>query len=171
MQLTVLLGAPGAGKTTLLSHLRDNAAFLVADMDEILEDGALLGVPVASDRGASHWPAYNRLWVRIISMMTRAGHPVVLSAPVTPSEWDTAVAEVGTVPPTGFVLLDCEDGVRTSRLAERGWSPARISDAVTDAAALRAFDLPVLDTTSRPVADVAAELCRRLVPDRGRAAG
>jgi hypothetical protein len=171
MQLTVLLGAPAAGKTTLLSHLRDDAALLIADMDEILEDGALLGVPVASERGAPHWPAYNRLWVRIISMMTRAGHPVLLSAPVTPSEWATAVADVGTVLPTGFLLLDCEDDVRTARLAERGWSPGRISDAVADAAALRQFGLPVLDSSSRPVAGVAAELCALLVPDRGPDAG
>jgi hypothetical protein len=167
MQLTVLLGAPGAGKTTLLSHLRADADFLVADMDEILEDGAVLGVRVASDRGASHWPAYNRLWVRVISMVTRAGLPVLLSAPVTPCEWTNAVAEVGMVAPTEFLLLDCEDGVRASRLAERGWSSPRISAAVDDAAALRRFDLRVLDGTARPVADVAAELRGLLVPGRG----
>jgi broad-specificity NMP kinase len=171
MHLTVLLGAPGAGKTTLLSHLHADAAFLVADMDEILEDGAILGVPVASDSAASHWPAYNRLWVRIISMMTRAGVPVLLSAPLTPAEWYTAVAEVGAAMPTGFVLLDCEDKVRSARLAERGWSSARISAARADAAELRELDLPVLDTTARPVAEVAVDLCSLVVRDHGPDAG
>ena len=170
MQLTVLLGAPGAGKTTLLSHLR-GGDLLVADMDEILEDGALLGVPVASGSGAAHWPAYNRLWVRIASMMTRAGVPVLLSSPVTPSEWDTAVAEVGEPVPTTFVLLDCEDGVRSQRLEERRWSAEQITDALADAAALRDFGLPVLDSTARPVTDVAADLTSLVVPDRGREQG
>ena len=170
MQLTVLLGAPGAGKTTLLSHLHGTDV-LVADVDEILEDGALLGVPVATDSAAAHWPAYNRLWARIISMMTRAGVPVLLSAPVTPSEWDTAAAEAGLGVPTTFVLLDCEDGVRSRRLEERRWSAARISDAITDAVALRALGLPVLDTSARPVADVAVDLTSLVVPDRGRDAG
>lgn len=168
MQLTVLLGAPGAGKTTLLSSLHARAGLLVADMDEVLEDGALLGVPIASEGAALHWPAYNRLWVRIISMMTRVGVPVVLSAPVTPSEWDRAVAEVGLAVPTSFVLLDCEDSVRSRRLDERGWSDARIRDAIADANELRELGLPVVDTTERSVADVGADLSSLVVPDRGR---
>lgn len=172
MQLTVLLGAPGAGKTTLLSQLHGHAGLLVADMDEILEGGRLMGLAIASPDGAEHWPAFNRLWVRIIAMMTRAGVPVLLSAPVTPSELDKAVAEVGlALPMPTFVLLDCEHSVRSRRLRERGWSAAQISDAITDADGLRALDLPVLDTTERPVADVAADLSRLVVPDRGRDAG
>jgi broad-specificity NMP kinase len=167
MQLTVLLGAPGAGKTTLLSRLHTRTDLLVADMDEILEDGALLGVTVATDDAAAQWPAYNRLWVRILAMMTRAGVPVLLSAPVTPSEWQLAVDEVGLAVPTGFVLLDCEDSVRSRRLGERGWSDSQIRDAVTDATELREFGLPVLDTTERSVADVGADLSRLVVRDRG----
>jgi len=167
MQLTVLLGAPGAGKTTLLSHLR-GGDLLVADMDEILEDAGLLGVPVASGSGVAHWPAYNRLWVRIVRMLTRAGVPVLLSAPVTPSEWDMAVAEVDVPIRTTFVLLDCEDGVRSRRLQGRRWSAEQINDALADAAALRGFGLPVLDTTAKPVAEVAADLTSLVVPDRGR---
>jgi broad-specificity NMP kinase len=170
MQLTVLLGAPGAGKTTLLAHLH-GGDLLVADMDEILEDGLLLGIPVASDEAVDQWPAYNRIWVRIVSMMTRARVPVVLSAPVTPSEWDTAVAEVGLAWSTRFILLDCEDSVRSRRLEERRWSAERISDAIGDAAELRDLGLPVLDSTAASVADVAADLTRMVVPDRGRDAG
>ena len=170
MQLTVLLGAPGAGKTTLLSHLR-GGDLLVADMDEILEDGELLGVPVASGSGAAQWPAYNRLWVRIVSIMTRTRVPALLSAPVTPSEWETAVADVGVPVPTTFVLLDCEDGVRSRRLKERRWSTQQISEALADAAELRDFDLAVLDSTARSVAEVAADLTSMVVPDQGREQG
>jgi broad-specificity NMP kinase len=168
MQLTVLLGAPGAGKTTLLSHLHGRAGLLVADMDEILENGQLLGLPIASPDGAVHWPAYNRLWVRIIAMVTRAGVPVVLSAPVTPSEWNRSVAEVGLAMPATFVLLDCGKTERSRRLRERGWSAAQISAAITDATELRVLGLPVIDTTERPVAEAAADLSRLVVPDRGR---
>jgi hypothetical protein len=168
MQLTVVLGAPGAGKTTLLTHLRFRADLLVADMDEILEDGGLLGIPIAAEHAAAHWPAYNRLWVRIISMMTRSGVPVLLSAPVTPLEWHTAVDDVGLSVPTSFALLDCEDGVRSRRLHERGWSDRQISDAIADAADLRRNGLPVLDTTDRPVADVGADLSSLVVRDGGR---
>jgi broad-specificity NMP kinase len=168
MQLTVVVGAPGAGKTTLLSHLGARTDLLVADMDQILEGGALLGVRIASERAVDHWPAYNRLWVRIIAMLTRAGPPVVLSAPLTPSEWDRAVHEVGLVVATSFVLLDCEDSVRSHRLEARGWSDHQISDAIADATELRELGLHSLDTTEQSVADVGAALRSLVVRDRGR---
>ena len=169
MQLTVLLGAPGAGKTTLLVHLH-GAGLLIADLDEILEDGSLLGVPVAFDDAADQWPAYNRLWVRIIAMMTRADVPVLLSAPFTPSEWKQAVAEVGVDLSTSFVLLDCDDDVRTRRLEERGWPAAKVSGAVDDAEELRSLGLPALDTTTASVAEVGAALISLVLPHRRRSA-
>jgi predicted kinase len=170
VHLAVLLGAPGAGKTTLLRHLHGRP-MLVADMDEILEDGALLGAPIASPEGAGSWPAYNRLWARIIAMIVRANVPVVLSAPVTPSEWRDAATDAGLDVPTTFLLLDCADDVRSRRLAERAWSASRIGEAVADAAALRELGLPVLDSTSATAPALADELSRMVLPCTGTAPG
>ena len=170
MQLTVLVGAPGAGKSTLLSHLHD-AGPLIADMDEILEGGALLGVPVATDDAAGTWPTYNRLWVRIVAMMARSHVPVLLSAPVTPAEWSRAVDQVGGPQlSTRFLLLDCADDVRVQRLATRGWPAAKIGAAIDDAGELRSLGLQALDTTSRSVSDVGADVISMVLPPCGRAA-
>ena len=46
--LYLLAGIPGSGKTTLLPHLlRAASGLVVMDTDELLEDGTLLGVPIA----------------------------------------------------------------------------------------------------------------------------
>ncbi|MEU1393613.1 MULTISPECIES: hypothetical protein [unclassified Nonomuraea] len=52
------------------------------DMDELLEDGELIGVPVAAPEAAPIWPAYDRMWRRIVTMVRRAGHPVLLMCPI-----------------------------------------------------------------------------------------
>src|SRR5690625_7083895 len=57
---------PGTGKSAVLPHLvaRAHGAAVVADIDEILEQGHLLGVPIADPAAAEAWPAYDRLWDR-----------------------------------------------------------------------------------------------------------
>jgi hypothetical protein len=125
---------------------------------------------VASHDAAGQWPAYNRLWARIVNMMTRAHVPVLLSAPVTPSEWNRAVDEVGARLSTTFLLLDCADDLRARRLSERGWSATKVDCAIADASDLRELGLQVLDTTKRSVGDVGAELISLVLPRRGRTA-
>jgi AAA domain len=157
--VTVLIGAPGAGKTTLLGCLRADTRLVALDLDELLEDGTLLGRPIASSDGAEYWPAYNRLWVRIVSMVTRAGTPVVLFAPLTPSEWTRAADETGETQPTPtFALLDCKDAVRVARLTDRGWSTREIDEALADARELRSLDLHVFDNGDRAPRATAAEV-------------
>lgn len=85
--LYVVTGGPGAGKSTLLRYLR-SYSFGSVEFDELPEDdGSLLGVDILSPAASSVWPAYNRLWVKIAMMMLRAGEPVMVLCPLSPSEW------------------------------------------------------------------------------------
>lgn len=129
--LFVLAGAPGVGKTTLAPRLIQMAAGpVVVDMDELLEDGALLGVPIAHPEAAPIWPAYNRMWRRIVNIIRRAGHPVVLLCP-TPSPEEVAERALWD-DPVHWALLDCDDQLRLDRLRGRGWPQSWIDDAMTD---------------------------------------
>ncbi|HEX5494268.1 MAG TPA: hypothetical protein VFX70_06825 [Mycobacteriales bacterium] len=51
--LYLVAGAPGAGRTELLAHLVRRATSLVAtEMDELRENGGLLGAPIAEPAAA-----------------------------------------------------------------------------------------------------------------------
>ncbi|MER5323010.1 PEP-utilizing enzyme [Streptosporangium roseum] len=131
--LYLLAGAPGAGKTTLLPYLlRAADGLVVMDMDELLEDGELIGVPIAEPEAAPVWPAYDRLWRRIVTMVRRVGHPVLLMCPIP----DAAEVPPGVRwdEPVHWALLDCPDDERARRLRERGAPQEWIDDALADAA-------------------------------------
>lgn len=147
--LFVLAGAPGAGKTTLLPHLIEQAEGLVViDMDEILEDGALLGVPIATSEAAPIWPAYNRLWDRFLEIVRRSGSPVLLLSPTpSPGEIDGPDDDVVR---ERWALLDCPDEIRRARLAARRWTEDQIADAMTDAHATRPLFSKAFDGTGDP---------------------
>ncbi|MFI6485836.1 AAA family ATPase [Nonomuraea sp. NPDC050663] len=131
--LYLLAGAPGSGKTTLLPHLLEAAGGLVVmDMDELLEDGELIGVPIAKPEAAPIWPAYDRLWGRVVTMVRRAGHPVLLMCPIPDADEVPAFARWDG--PVHWALLDCPDGERRRRLRERGAPQGWIDDALVDAA-------------------------------------
>lgn len=128
--LHVLTGAPGAGKSTVLPELiRLGNGLIVTDIDELLEDGNLLGVPIAHPGAEPNWPAYDRLWQRITAIPRRSGHPVLFLCPNTPDELPWA---------SSWLLLDCSDDTRAARLRARGWDRARIDEALSDAAECRA---------------------------------
>lgn len=130
--LTRIAAPPGTGKSTVLPHLIELARgrAVVADIDEILENGALLGVPIADPAARHIWPAYDRLWERITGLVTRAGIPVVLLVQVP-----------GADDPADPALLgwEIEDSVRADRLRSRGEHDALIEDAAADAAVLRSI--------------------------------
>ncbi|WP_214321906.1 AAA family ATPase [Nonomuraea sediminis] len=151
--LYLLTGAPGAGKTTLLPHLIEAAdGLVVMEMDELLEqDGSLLGVRIADPEAAPVWPAYDRMWERIVTLVRRAGHPVLLLCPV-PDAVD------GWQAPVHVAALDCPDEVRLSRLRSRGWARDWVEDAMADAAQARALAPVVFDTD-----DDLAGLARRVL--------
>lgn len=143
--LYMVTGAPGVGKTTLVPALvRLGRGIVVMDQDELLEDGALIGVPIADLDAAPIWPAYNRMWQRIIDMVRRAGHPVILlSTPPSPADLAASRDSDGAV---HWILLDCDDQLRLTRLREREWSQEWIDDAMADAAQSREF-IPTVITT------------------------
>ncbi|NYH93371.1 AAA family ATPase [Actinopolymorpha rutila] len=143
--LFLVTGAPGVGKTTLLPELvRLGQGLVVIDLDELLEDGALLGVPIAFPDAAPNWPAYNRMWDRIVHIVRRAGHPVLLLGPTpSPEEVATTADQDG---PVHWALLDCAEPLRRARLRTRGWPTEWIEDAVLDAAQTREF-VPTVITT------------------------
>jgi hypothetical protein len=117
---------------------------VVMDKDELLEDGALLGVPITDLDAAPIWPAYNRMWSRIINMVRRAGLPVIHLS-TTPSPQDFA-ARCDSDGPVHWVLLDCSDHVRLARLRERAWSAEWIADAMEDAIESRTLIPDVIRT-------------------------
>lgn len=141
----LVTGAPGVGKTTLQPELvRLAQGMVVIDQDELLEEGALLGVPIADPAAAPIWPAYSRMWDRILRIVRRAGHPVLLLCP-TPSPEELAT-EADPDGPVHWALLDCADRLRRTRLQARGWSAAWIDDAMADAAQTREL-IPTVITT------------------------
>lgn len=141
-----VVGAPGVGKTTLLPELvRLGQGIVVMDKDELFEDGALLGLPITDpEAGPPIWPAYNRMWDRIIHIVRRAGRPVLLLSG-TPSPGDASPDE-DVDGPIHWVLLDCDDELRLARLRARGWPSEWIDDAMSDAAQSRKRFSKVIST-------------------------
>jgi hypothetical protein len=148
--VTYVLGAPGSGKSTvarpLASLLPDH---VVLDWDVFMAPAsALAGREVTQHPDT--WPAYRQL-VRI-AVEAMAHLPVVLLGGCTPDElrgW----------PIDDWVVLDCSDQERRRRLGPQA-DPGRLLEAVRDAEQDRSLALPVMDTTGRTPADVAAGLAR-----------
>ncbi|EWS82824.1 hypothetical protein [Brachybacterium phenoliresistens] len=131
--LVTVCAPPGTGKSTALPHLiaRAHGRAVVADIDEVLEDGSLLGVRIADAAAAPIWPAYDRLWARIAGFVTRAGVDMVLL---------TQVPDARPAPAAGTLLgWEVDDELRAARLRGRGATEATVLDARSDARALRAL--------------------------------
>jgi hypothetical protein len=151
--LFLVSGAPGTGKTALIPHLAEHAEGLVVlDMDDLLEDGRHLGIPIATPSAATVWPAYNRLWLRLTGLIRRSGIAVLLLCPLLPPEVGAAGIDFddGTV---HWALLDCAPAEQARRLRDRGWTGAEIDDAIQDAEQARKQITPAFRTDlARPEA-------------------
>jgi len=132
-RLHLVCAPPGSGKSTVLPELvRLADGEVVIDIDEILADGSLLGVRIASPSAAAVWPAYDRLWLQFAAIVRRAGHSVTMLVQVPDDD--------GFAPPDEDAVVlgwDVPDDVRRQRLLLRGWDAAAIADADTDAVRLR----------------------------------
>jgi hypothetical protein len=84
-------------------------------------------VDIADPAGAPNRSAYNALWLRITELVRRSGARMLLLTPLLPAD----------LPEGRWLHLDCPDDVRRTRLASRGWSVARIDEAVADAVRIR----------------------------------
>jgi len=155
--LLMVTGAPGSGKTSILPHLvaAGVGRFVVADMDEILTDGNLMGAVIAGPGGEPAWPAYNELWARVTMLIRRSGTPAVLLCPVEPAQWPGE----GTVV---WTHLDCSDPERRRRLAERHWDREAVDGAVADARSLRSVVVDRIVTDGLRPAEVAARVANRV---------
>jgi hypothetical protein len=148
--LLMVSGAPGAGKSAVFRELVGAAeGMVVIDIDELLEEGRILGVLIAAPESEPLWPAYRRMWLRITEMPRRAGHPVLFFSPDTPNEVDGA---------TAHLLLDCADESRAGRLQMRGWNIDQIALAMEDANLYRSQFQSAVYTDDAEPAVVAARV-------------
>jgi hypothetical protein len=123
------------------------AGSLVVDWDFLMEPaGQLIRKPIRADRPS--WPFYDALVRTVVEELDNV--PVVLLGVRTPDElhgW----------PIGAWILLDCADDVRVTRLAKR-LSGSDLAEAVEDGQSYRKLGLPVVDSTSRTIDEVAEEL-------------
>lgn len=163
--LFLLSGAAGTGKTTLVPHLARLArGVVVLDMDDILEEGNVLGVPIATPSAAPIWPAYNRLWHRLTLAIRRSGVPVLLLAP--PPDADGPLEVWAQDRDLHWALFDCAAEEQRRRLRARGWPPGEVDGAVLDAEQARRAIKPVfrsdLEGPERAAGDILEWVAQRL---------
>lgn len=123
-----MCAAPGTGKSSLLPELVAGAPqFVVLDLDELPDNGSILGVPVLGPSGSKSWAAYESLWQKILALITRGGHQALILCQIPSLQRQLPThSPLGT--PIRWYLLDCADDVRERRLRARGWSPERITE-------------------------------------------
>jgi len=158
--LTYVCAAPGTGKSTVLPALIAMAqGEIVIDNDELLEDGALIGVPIATPSARPVWPAYDRMWRGITTIVRRAGHPVIMLSQV-PDAQD--IDREADDPAVHWLGWDCPDDVRIRRLQGRRWTRAQVDDALADARQCRRLILDRLTTDDTwPGAEIARTILER----------
>jgi predicted kinase len=152
--LTMVLGAPGSGKTTITPVLRRLLPrHVVIDWDDFMSAAARLSgreVPSSPEL----WDPYRQLVRSIVESVLPVAQVVVfgVSTPDELVDWPSA----------SWVLLDCDDDERAERLAARNAGDA--NEAIVDATSYRRLGLPVVDTSRRPVEDIAAQLAEMITP-------
>lgn len=160
--LFLVSGAPGSGKTTIVPELAAQAdGVAILDMDDLLEDGHHLGIPIATPDAAPIWPAYNRLWLRLTRAVGRSGIPVVLFCPLLPREAEAAGLD-GT-DDARWGLLDCADAERERRLRGRGWNDSEVAGAIEDAEQARRVISTRFATDLATPSETAAEVLQWVV--------
>ena len=148
--ITSVLGASGSGKSTIapiLAGLLPRHAVL--DWDAFTGPAAALaGQEIPANPGT--WPAYRALVHAVVSSIAHL--PVVLLGVCTPDE-------LTDWPIDAWVLLDCTEQERRRRLGRRA-DQQRLADGISDGREYRQLGLPVIDTTGRTPAAIAAERAR-----------
>jgi dephospho-CoA kinase len=159
LAILVVTGASGVGKTSAVRSLesRQRADTRCFYFDEI-------GVPSIEIRerefgGGEGWQAYaTRQWVSRLAIDDLRGYVSVLDGQTRPSFVRSAAARFPSLH-FRIVLLDCDPGVRRSRVGKRGQPELATAQMDDWSAYLRgqadALELPVLDTTLLTIQEVA----------------
>jgi hypothetical protein len=108
--------------------------------------GQLIGKSIRADRSA--WPFYDALVRAVLEQVD--GVPVVLLGVRT-------LDELHGWPIGAWILLDCADDERVTRLGER-LGGSDLAEAIKDGQSYRNLGLPVVDSTSRTIDEVAEVL-------------
>ena len=159
--LHLVTGAPGAGKSTAVKALLElESPFVFFDIDWLAAPAsALYGQDIRF--ALESWTFYGDLWWAVLDAAVKNGHIPVLFTPADPSDYKEK-----TLPEwcggLEWLLLDCDDDVRLERLRQRGWSGARLREAVQDAAVLRKLVLRRVDTGNLSPDKVAEQVLRWL---------
>jgi hypothetical protein len=158
--LYIVTGAPGSGKTTALAALlqRPNP-YLAFDIDWLtITASHLARTDIIFDR--TTWPAYNALWLEILHAVYRNGKVAIFFSPFDTND----VEQTGQAiwyQHIEWLLLDCDDVTRQMRLSARSeWSDEMITEALSDAHALRKHILERLDTGTHTPDEVAEAILR-----------
>ncbi len=144
--LTMVLGAPGSGKTSLIPTLRGLLReHVVLDWDEFMSPASkLAGSEIWSD--PARWDAYQDLVRSVVNVIVP--RPMVVLGVCT-------LDQLEGWPIDQWILLDCSDDERQRRLFGRGESVDLVGEAIEDAKEYRRLSIPIIDSTARPVDEVA----------------
>ncbi len=127
---------------------------VVIDMDDFVAAASeLAGTDLTQTAAAERWPAYNDLCLGFAVAVLRAGHDTLLLSPLNPAEMKSST-EAPLLGDVRWAVLDSTDTTRRLRLAAR-LTDAQIEDALSDAAAFRALDLPLLSSDAVTVESTA----------------
>jgi hypothetical protein len=146
--ITSVLGALGSGKSTVAPVLAELLpTHVVLDWNAFMVPAtALAGREIRQNPVT--WPAYRQLVRAVVAVLAHL--PVVLLGVCTP-------AELRDWPIDAWVLLDCADQEGQRRLGQHA-QPDRVREAVRDGREYWSLGLPLIDTTGRLPAAVAADL-------------
>jgi hypothetical protein len=154
----VVTGAPGAGKsTTIMAFLSLKSEYIAFDIDWLaVPAGTLANKNIFTD--PSTWKPYAALWFEVIHSVHKNHKTPVFFSPNTPSDFEHHGMPdwCGDV---NWLLLDCDDQIRSHRLAQRKeWDDEMIQDAISDAVELRNMVSNTHDTGTLTPEQVATEI-------------
>lgn len=158
--LAYVVGASGSGKSAVAPHLRAAlAGWAVFDWDAFLASAsAIAGKDVRLT--PSLWVSYDGIISAAAREVVRSGLDCVVLGVRTPPE-------LADWPVDSWLLLDCSDDERRSRLESNG-RETEVAGAVEDAARYRSLGLRTLDTSALALDDVAERIAATLGLDDAR---
>lgn len=161
LPLVAVTGPSGTGKSTIARLL----PALLRDAAVVLEQD-LLWVDALRDP-TDDYALFRQTWLRLAATIHQSGRPVVLCGTVVPPQFEKCPERV-LFSDTHYLALVCDDEVLRTRLRARPtwreWDEPRIAEMIdfnhwTRANAARTQPpMTLLDTTTRTVADTAAEV-------------